>query len=128
MVETGLMQFHALVVATDSEDDYPVPDGETRQHLAEFGAFPVFLVNRKLEIRATSTQELFPFPLPSSAAARGRKRERSPHKHARTAGARLEEEVLHLHRYATTDLVRCYQRAISGCGLSGGVRVCAGAR
>lgn len=101
-VRAGHTRFQALVVASDSDDDYPVPDGETRQHLAEFGTFPVFLVNRKLEIRTTSTQELYPLQATSKHRGGGvKKRDRSPDKSAAWHSPprrTVEEEVVHLHR------------------------------
>jgi len=80
-------------VATDSQADFPVPDGTTREYLAEYGVFPVFLVNRDLKIHSTTTAELYPFQVSA------KKREdmpafRSPNKHH----GEVEEEALQIYR------------------------------
>ena len=49
-----------MVVATDTSEDFPVPDGATREFLRSFGHFGVVLVNCRIEYRHTTTEELFP--------------------------------------------------------------------
>jgi hypothetical protein len=47
-------------VADANSEELPVPDGAARQVLAEYGDFPVYLVNRDLRARRVTTHELFP--------------------------------------------------------------------
>lgn len=48
-VSEGETRFRLLVVASDSGQGFPSPDGPGRQFLAEFGEFPVYLVNRDMQ-------------------------------------------------------------------------------
>lgn len=89
LLSSGEVRFQALVVATDSQDDFPVPDGSTRQYLAEYGVFPVFLVNRDLKIHTTTTAQLYPFHSPSKK--RRKSFHLSPKKH-------VEEQALQIYR------------------------------
>ncbi|CAM9339071.1 unnamed protein product, partial [Phaeothamnion confervicola] len=48
-VSEGETRFRALVLASDcGGEDFPVPDGASRQFLAEYGNSPVCLVNQHL--------------------------------------------------------------------------------
>ena len=60
-VADGDRKFIGLVVADANSEELPVPDGAARQVLAEYGDFPVYLVNRDLRARRVTTHELFPF-------------------------------------------------------------------
>jgi hypothetical protein len=40
-----------MIVATDTSDDFPVPDGNTREFMRSFGVFGVVLVNCNIEYR-----------------------------------------------------------------------------
>ena len=40
--------------------NFPVPDGQSREFMRNFGVFPVILVNCELDMAHTSTQELYP--------------------------------------------------------------------
>ena len=59
-VADGDRKFIGLVVADANSEELPVPDGAARQVLAEYGDFPVYLVNRDLRARRVTTHELFP--------------------------------------------------------------------
>jgi cytidine deaminase len=59
-VADGDRKFVGLVVADANSEELPVPDGAARQVLAEYGDFPVYLVNRDLRARRVTTHELFP--------------------------------------------------------------------
>ena len=50
-VADGDRKFIGLVVADANSEELPVPDGAARQVLAEYGDFPVYLVNRDLRAR-----------------------------------------------------------------------------
>ena len=70
-VADGDRKFVGLVVADANSEDLPVPDGAARQVLAEYGDFPVYLVNRNLRARRVTTHELFPLRVqPGHANAR----------------------------------------------------------
>lgn len=86
----------AMVVATDSSEAFPVPDGATRQYLSEFGDFPVVLVNRDMQLRGTSTQELYPFKPAARAGRRRARRTHSPEKELHSR--RVDEEVIRIYR------------------------------
>lgn len=48
-VSEGETRFRSLAMASDTDQAFPSPDGPGRQFLAEFGDFPVYLVNRDLQ-------------------------------------------------------------------------------
>lgn len=98
-VSEGDSKFLALVIASDSNEAFPAPDGSSRQYLAEFGMFPVFLVNRDLKIQTTSTPELYPFQ-PSPSPPRRRKRPSSPRKEVRghSPYKAAEDDALRMYR------------------------------
>lgn len=50
-VSEGEIRFRSLAMASDTSQAFPSPDGPGRQFLAEFGDFPVYLVNRDLQAR-----------------------------------------------------------------------------
>jgi cytidine deaminase len=60
-VAAGSSRFRGLVVVTDTSPP-AAPCGACRQVLAEFGDFPVVLVNPAGERRSTSVSELQPRP------------------------------------------------------------------
>jgi hypothetical protein len=82
------------VVASDTSEEFPVPDGGTREYLREFGIFPVFLVNRNLDIKATSTAELYPFKSPERKKHKGHVH----HKHVPKQADVAEESALRIYR------------------------------
>ncbi|CAM9687842.1 unnamed protein product, partial [Choristocarpus tenellus] len=49
-VSEGETHFKALVLVSDTASTFPSPDGAGRQFLAEFGDFPVYLVNRDMRV------------------------------------------------------------------------------
>ena len=53
-------QVHWLGGCGRELEELPVPDGAARQVLAEYGDFPVYLVNRDMRARRVTTHELFP--------------------------------------------------------------------
>ena len=59
-VADGDSAFLGLVVADACSEDLPVPDGTARQVLAEYGDFPVYLVNRDLRARPPRGTRLVP--------------------------------------------------------------------
>eukprot|EP01038_Epipyxis_sp_PR26KG_P008402 gene8402-11360_t len=59
-VADGATGYDCLVVCSDTMTSFPAPDGLTREFIRSFGIFPVILVNSNLEIKHTSSQELFP--------------------------------------------------------------------
>ncbi len=48
-----------MAIASDGEA-FPVPDGLARQFLSEYGDFPLFLINRALRCKQTTTYTLYP--------------------------------------------------------------------
>ena len=66
-VSDGEVKFQGLVVCTDQSAEFPVPDGGARQFLSEYGDFPVFVVNRDLEVQRYTTFQLFPMAQSRSA-------------------------------------------------------------
>ena len=66
-VADGIKTFDCIVIAVSSDDNFPFPDGRSREFLRSFGIFPVILVNSKLEAKHTSTQELFPSPVSANS-------------------------------------------------------------
>eukprot|EP00903_Cladosiphon_okamuranus_P006154 g6055.t1 len=50
-VSEGETRFRSMAMASDTELGFPSPDGPGRQFLAEFGEFPVYLVNRDMQAR-----------------------------------------------------------------------------
>lgn len=50
-VSEGETRFRSLAMASDTDQAFPSPDGPGRQFLAEFGEFPVYLVNRDMQVR-----------------------------------------------------------------------------
>jgi cytidine deaminase len=66
-VSEGESQFRALVLVSDTAAAFPSPEGGSRQFLAEFGDFAVYLVNRDLLVKACTTYELFPMAQPRLA-------------------------------------------------------------
>lgn len=50
-ISEGETRFTALAMASDTDQAFPSPDGPGRQFLAEFGEFPVYLVNRDMQAR-----------------------------------------------------------------------------
>lgn len=92
LICTGETHFEALVIASDSEEEHPAPDGTTRQYLADFGDFAVFLVNRDLDVRTTSTKILFPFQNNTSQHTQKVR----PSKKSMTGSA--EEEAVRIYR------------------------------
>ncbi|CAM9990662.1 unnamed protein product, partial [Hapterophycus canaliculatus] len=51
-VSEGETRFRSMAMASDTDLAFPSPDGPGRQFLAEFGEFPVYLVNRDMQVRA----------------------------------------------------------------------------
>ena len=49
-IADGAAGFQCLVIATDTMTDYPVPDGQSREFLRNFGVFPIILVNCDLDM------------------------------------------------------------------------------
>lgn len=56
-VSEGETRFRSMAMASDTDLSFPSPDGPGRQFLAEFGEFPVYLVNRDMQVRLTSEME-----------------------------------------------------------------------
>lgn len=54
-VSEGETRFRSMAMASDTDLGFPSPDGPGRQFLAEFGEFPVYLVNR--DMQACNAQE-----------------------------------------------------------------------
>ncbi|CAN0025520.1 unnamed protein product, partial [Ectocarpus sp. 8 AP-2014] len=52
-VSEGETRFRSMAMASDTDLGFPSPDGPGRQFLAEFGEFPVYLVNRDMQVRCT---------------------------------------------------------------------------
>lgn len=52
-VSEGETRFRSMAMASDTDLGFPSPDGPGRQFLAEFGEFPVYLVNRDMQVRNT---------------------------------------------------------------------------
>lgn len=50
-VSEGETKFRSMAMASDTDLSFPSPDGPGRQFLAEFGEFPVYLVNRDMQVR-----------------------------------------------------------------------------
>lgn len=50
-VSEGETRFRSLAMASDTDHAFPSPDGPGRQFLAEFGEFPVYLVNRDMQVK-----------------------------------------------------------------------------
>ena len=50
-VSEGETRFRSMAMASDTDLGFPSPDGPGRQFLAEFGEFPVYLVNRDMQAR-----------------------------------------------------------------------------
>lgn len=50
-VSEGETRFRCLAMVSDTDLAFPSPDGPGRQFLAEFGEFPVYLVNRDMQAR-----------------------------------------------------------------------------
>jgi len=71
-VSEGRVDVMAMAIANASSDEFPVPDGNSRQFLSEYGDFPVFLVNRHLRLKRVTTYQLYPHrtKLAASAARR----------------------------------------------------------
>ena len=68
----GLGCVEAMVIATSHGEAFPVPDGPARQFLAEYGDFPIFLVNRHMKCKRTSTYALYPLAAAQAMAQRER--------------------------------------------------------
>lgn len=51
-VSEGETRFRSMAMASDTDLGFPSPDGPGRQFLAEFGEFPVYLVNRDMQVRS----------------------------------------------------------------------------
>lgn len=49
-VSEGETRFRSMAMACDTDLGFPSPDGPGRQFLAEFGEFPVYLVNRDMQV------------------------------------------------------------------------------
>ena len=49
-VSEGETRFRSMAMASDTDLGFPSPDGPGRQFLAEFGEFPVYLVNRDMQV------------------------------------------------------------------------------
>ena len=52
----GAPCFDCCVIVSDTLEQFPVPDGRTREFIRGYGNFPVILVNANLEIKHSSTQ------------------------------------------------------------------------
>ena len=63
-VADGAAVFHCLVITTDTMKQFPVPDGQSREFMRNFGVFPVILANCDLDMAHTSTQDLYPLNQP----------------------------------------------------------------
>lgn len=59
-VTRGHMEFEGLVLANDVDDQYPMPTGNSRQFMCEFGDFPVYLLKPDLTYQQFTTFELYP--------------------------------------------------------------------
>ena len=59
-VSEGERTFVGMVIATDQSADFPLPDGSSREFIAEYGDFPVFVVNRDMAVKRFTSYELFP--------------------------------------------------------------------
>ncbi|CAM9280710.1 unnamed protein product [Ectocarpus sp. 6 AP-2014] len=72
-VSEGETRFRSMAMASDTDLGFPSPDGPGRQFLAEFGEFPVYLVNRDMQVKIASTGELYPMmpPGPVDGKRRG---------------------------------------------------------
>ncbi|CAN0123526.1 unnamed protein product, partial [Scytosiphon promiscuus] len=66
-VSEGETRFRSMAMASDTDLGFPSPDGPGRQFLAEFGEFPVYLVNRDMQVKIASTGELYPMMPPGPA-------------------------------------------------------------
>lgn len=67
-VSEGYVNFEGMAIANAFGDTFPVPDGPARQLLSEYGDFPLFLVNRHMRCKKTSTYTLFPLRAAQAAA------------------------------------------------------------
>ena len=56
----GHTEFEGLVLTNDVEDQYPMPTGNSRQFMCEFGDFPVYLLRPDLTYQQFTTFELYP--------------------------------------------------------------------
>lgn len=61
-VSEGETRFRSLAMASDTDQAFPSPDGPGRQFLAEFGEFPVYLVNRDMQARGEGMNLARPYP------------------------------------------------------------------
>lgn len=61
-VSEGETRFRSLAMASDTDQVFPSPDGPGRQFLAEFGEFPVYLVNRDMQARGEGMNLRQPYP------------------------------------------------------------------
>ena len=59
-VSQGETQFESLVLCSDQEHEFPSPDGVSRQFMAGFGNFSVFLLKADLTYKQYTTRELYP--------------------------------------------------------------------
>lgn len=59
-VTDGVPKFACIVIVSDTMVSFPTPDGVSREFLSSFGNFPIILVNSLMEIKHTSSYELFP--------------------------------------------------------------------
>ena len=61
-----------MAIASAHGDAYPVPDGAARQFLSEYGDFPIWLVNRDMRCKRTTSYQLYPLRAQQAAAQRER--------------------------------------------------------
>ncbi|CAN0096130.1 unnamed protein product, partial [Ectocarpus fasciculatus] len=71
-VSEGETRFRSMAMASDTDLGFPSPDGPGRQFLAEFGEFPVYLVNRDMQVKIASTGELYPMMPPGPVEGKRR--------------------------------------------------------
>jgi hypothetical protein len=47
-----------MIIASDTSEEFPVPDGQIREFLRSFGLFGIVLVNCHIEHRSNPTSSL----------------------------------------------------------------------
>ena len=59
-IADGITKIDCIVICSDTMISFPSPDGLSREFMRSFGIYPVILVNCNLEIKYTSSDELYP--------------------------------------------------------------------
>jgi len=59
-IADGITKIDCIVICSDTMISFPSPDGLSREFMRSFGVYPVILVNCNLEIKYTSSEELYP--------------------------------------------------------------------